>query len=40
MSIDVTTIQIEDSRKNVLTDEFQKPYFTHIKAFLQKEKAE
>jgi uracil-DNA glycosylase len=40
MSIDVTTIQIEDSRKNVLTDEFQKPYFTHIKTFLQKEKAE
>jgi uracil DNA glycosylase len=32
--------QIEDSRKEMLRDEFQKPYFTEIKDFLQKEKAE
>jgi uracil DNA glycosylase len=40
MSLDVTTIQIEDSRKALLADEFQKPYFEQIKLFLQKEKAE
>jgi len=34
------TVQIEESRKTVLADEFQKPYFQQIKAFLQKEKAE
>ena len=32
--------QIEDSWKKILRDEFQKPYFTEIKNFLQKEKAE
>ena len=32
--------QIEPSRKKILRDEFQKPYFTEIKDFLQKEKAE
>ena len=40
MSVDVNAIQIEESRKNVLQEEFQKPYFQQIKAFLQKEKAE
>jgi uracil-DNA glycosylase len=34
------SIQIDDSRKTLLADEFQKPYFTAIKQFLQKEKAE
>jgi uracil-DNA glycosylase len=32
--------QIEDSWKKILWDEFQKPYFTEIKNFLQKEKSE
>ena len=32
--------QIESSRKKILRDEFQKPYFAEIKNFLQKEKAE
>jgi hypothetical protein len=32
--------QIEDSRKKILRDEFQKPYFAEIKNFLQKEKSE
>ena len=32
--------QIENSRKEILRDEFQKPYFSEIKKFLQKEKAE
>jgi len=32
--------QIESSWKEVLRDEFQKPYFEKIKDFLQKEKAE
>ena len=32
--------QIESSRKKVLWDEFQKPYFLEIKSFLQKEKSE
>lgn len=32
--------QIEDSWKKILRDEFQKPYFTEIKNFLQKEKSE
>ncbi len=32
--------QIESSWKEILWDEFQKPYFTEIKNFLQKEKAE
>jgi uracil DNA glycosylase len=32
--------QIEDSRKEILRDEFQKPYFAEIKKILQKEKAE
>jgi uracil-DNA glycosylase len=31
---------IESSWKEVLWDEFQKPYFSGIKDFLQKEKAE
>jgi uracil-DNA glycosylase len=38
--IDLNSIQIETSRKDALADEFQKPYFAEIKAFLQKEKAE
>lgn len=32
--------QIEESRKKQLQDEFQKPYFSEIKNFLQKEKSE
>lgn len=32
--------QIETSRKEILRDEFQKPYFAEIKNFLQKEKSE
>jgi uracil-DNA glycosylase len=32
--------QIESSRKEILRDEFQKPYFAEIKKFLQKEKSE
>ena len=31
---------IEDSWKKILRDEFQKPYFSEIKKFLQKEKSE
>ncbi len=38
MPIDPTSINIESSRKNVLLPEFSKPYFSDIKAFLQKEK--
>lgn len=40
MPVDVASIQIENSRKSILADEFQKPYFEQIKLFLQKEKAE
>ena len=32
--------QIESSWKEILRDEFQKPYFSEIKNFLQKEKSE
>jgi uracil DNA glycosylase len=32
--------QIEESWKKELWDEFQKPYFSEIKNFLQKEKSE
>jgi uracil-DNA glycosylase len=32
--------QIESSWKEILRDEFQKPYFAEIKKNLQKEKAE
>ena len=32
--------QIESNWKEILRDEFQKPYFSEIKNFLQKEKAE
>lgn len=32
--------QINSKRKEILWDEFQKPYFSQIKTFLQKEKAE
>jgi uracil-DNA glycosylase len=38
MLIDTTTIQINDSWKSVLADEFSKPYFAHIKEFLLQEK--
>jgi uracil DNA glycosylase len=40
MTVDLNSIQMESSRKAVLADEFQKPYFAQIKMFLQKEKAE
>ncbi|MDD3868333.1 MAG: uracil-DNA glycosylase [Candidatus Absconditabacteria bacterium] len=33
-------VQIEESREQALTEEFQKPYFSQIKQFLQQEKAE
>ncbi len=32
--------QIDSSRKDILWDEFQKPYFLEIKKFLQKERSE
>ena len=38
MSVNVDSIQIDPSRKSVLAEEFQKPYFAHIKEFLLKEK--
>lgn len=31
-------VQIEDSWKEILQDEFEKPYFQHIRTFLKKEK--
>lgn len=34
-----TDVQIEESRKNILKEEFQKPYFSQIKEFLKKEKS-
>ena len=40
MTVDIQSIQIKDSRKDILIDEFQKPYFSQIKQFLQKEKAD
>lgn len=38
MSVDNGTVQIHDSWKLHLADEFQKPYFTDIKKFLLQEK--
>ena len=38
MPITIDTIQIHDSRKTLLADEFAKPYFADIKKFLVKEK--
>lgn len=38
MSVDIATIQIENSRKKVLKDEFNKPYFSQIKEFLLQER--
>jgi len=38
MPITIDTIQIHDSRKTVLVDEFAKPYFADIKKFLLQEK--
>jgi len=40
MSVELDSIQIEKSWKEVLKDEFSKPYFLQIKEFLKKEKAE
>jgi uracil-DNA glycosylase len=40
MPIEVNSIQIEESRKERLANEFQKPYFAQIKEFLKKEKSE
>lgn len=40
MSINPESIKIHPSRKEVLKDEFLKPYFSDIKAFLLKEKNE
>lgn len=34
-----TNVQIEDSWKKVLSDEFEKPYFRELRHFLQQEKA-
>lgn len=36
--IDITTIQMHNSWKSLLVDEFSKPYFAYIKEFLLKEK--
>jgi len=38
MAPTVTNVQIEESWKQVLAEEFQKPYFAEIKAFLLTEK--
>jgi len=38
MSEKITTVQIEESWKELLKDEFQQPYFTALEAFLKKEK--
>jgi uracil-DNA glycosylase len=38
MSVDTNSIQIDQSWKEVLKDEFQKPYFSQIKEFLMQEK--
>lgn len=38
--MDTSDIQIDPSRKKVLKEEFQKPYFLELKNFLKKEKAE
>jgi uracil-DNA glycosylase len=38
MTIDQTTIQMDHTRKAVLTEEFVKPYFSHIKEVLLQEK--
>lgn len=38
MAIDIDTIQMDQSWKNVLKDEFFKPYFSQIKKFLLEEK--
>lgn len=35
--VDISSIQIHDSRKSRLADEFAKPYFPQIKSFLQSE---
>ena len=40
MNTNIQDIQIEVSRKCILADEFQKPYFNEIKSFLKKEKTE
>jgi uracil DNA glycosylase len=34
---EITTVNIEKSRENVLHEEFQKPYFSQIKEFLESE---
>ena len=38
MVVESNAIQIDDSRKSVLAEEFAKPYFAHIKESLVKEK--
>lgn len=38
MSVNLDSIQIDQSWKEVLKDEFQKPYFSQIKEFLAQEK--
>ncbi|GHW02763.1 uracil-DNA glycosylase [candidate division SR1 bacterium] len=38
--IDISSIQIEESRKAILADEFCKQYFEDIKTFLKKEKSD
>jgi uracil-DNA glycosylase len=38
MPVNLDSIQIDQSWKEVLKDEFQKPYFSHIKEFLTQEK--
>src|SRR5689334_17319481 len=38
MNEPVTNVQIEDSWKQALADEFQQPYFAAIKTFLVQEK--
>ena len=38
MAVDITSIQLDYSWKEILKDEFQKPYFSDIKDFLLQEK--
>ncbi len=38
MPIDISSIQMDSSRKDILISEFQKPYFAHIKETLLQEK--
>ncbi len=38
ISVDINHVNIENSRKEALKEEFSKPYFLQIKKFLLQEK--